>query len=303
MPASLDGPAALLFDRLGPDMPFLTKMAIANQWLLGRLIIRQLSIFEATNALVRTTTAATMIEGGIKENVLPARARAVVNFRIKPGDTIDKVLSHVKTAIADPRVTVKLLDPTSARTRHPSQARPQTPIARSSKRSARSSQPLRSPRRSSWADRLSRIRTHRRRRLSIPAIHNRPRRHKTNPRHRRANLDRVVSKLRALLHPVADKRSVRVMLPPSESPCEKQVIIITLDLERVRELIPTSCTSCPPCGSEFRRRGGEKNQSKRFPEGGQEVKEGKSRSEAEQFACPSHRAAVGLDFCVVCQNL
>ena len=43
MPASLDGPAALLFDRLGPEMPFLTKMAIANHWLLGDLIIRQLS--------------------------------------------------------------------------------------------------------------------------------------------------------------------------------------------------------------------------------------------------------------------
>ncbi len=119
MAASLDGPAALLFDRLGPEMPFLTKIAIANQWLLGRLIIRQLAASDATNALVRTTTAATMIEGGIKENVLPARARAVVNFRIKPGDTIDKVLAHVKRTIADPRVTVTILNPASARSASP----------------------------------------------------------------------------------------------------------------------------------------------------------------------------------------
>ena len=115
MPASLDGPAALLFDRLGPEMPFLTKLAIANRWLLGRVIIGQLTNGPATNALVRTTTAATMIEGGVKENVLPARASAVVNFRIKPGDTIDGVVGHVRKTVADPRVAIKLLDPDMAR--------------------------------------------------------------------------------------------------------------------------------------------------------------------------------------------
>jgi carboxypeptidase PM20D1 len=115
MTASLDGPAALLFDRLGPEMPFLTRLAIANRWLFGRLIIAELAGSPATNALVRTTTAATIFEGGVKENVLPARARAVVNFRIKPGDTIDGVLAHVRKTVADSRVTIKLLDPAGAR--------------------------------------------------------------------------------------------------------------------------------------------------------------------------------------------
>ncbi len=119
MPASLDGPAALLFERLGPEMPFLTRLAIANRWLFDRMIISKLSSGEATNALVRTTTAATVIEGGVKDNVLPARARAVVNFRIKPGDTIDGVVAHVKRSVADPRVTIKLLDPGGARNASP----------------------------------------------------------------------------------------------------------------------------------------------------------------------------------------
>ena len=44
-------------------------------------------------------------------------------------------------------------------------------------------------------------------------------------------------------------------------------------------LIPPSCTSCPPCGSEFLLRGGDKSQSKRLPQGGQEVQEGKLRSD------------------------
>jgi carboxypeptidase PM20D1 len=119
MPASLDGPAALLFDSLGPDMPFLTRLAIANRWLLEGMIIGKLTGSEATNALVRTTTAATIIEGGVKDNVLPAHARAVVNFRIKPGDSIEGVLAHVKAMVADSRVTIRLLDPEGARDASP----------------------------------------------------------------------------------------------------------------------------------------------------------------------------------------
>jgi carboxypeptidase PM20D1 len=37
--------------------------------------------------MMRTTTAMTMLNAGVKENVLPGRAEAVVNFRILPGDT------------------------------------------------------------------------------------------------------------------------------------------------------------------------------------------------------------------------
>jgi carboxypeptidase PM20D1 len=38
--------------------------------------------------------------------VLPAKARAVVNFRIAPGDTVESVLHHVRRVVDDPRVTV-----------------------------------------------------------------------------------------------------------------------------------------------------------------------------------------------------
>jgi carboxypeptidase PM20D1 len=115
MPAALDGPAALLFDRLGPEMPFLTRMALANRSIFGGLVLRQLEASPTTGALVRTTTAATIFQGGVKENVLPARARAVVNFRLKPGDTVVGVLAHVKKVVADPRVHVGLLAGSAAR--------------------------------------------------------------------------------------------------------------------------------------------------------------------------------------------
>ena len=63
--------------------------------------------------------------------------------------------------------------------------------------------------------------------------------------------------------------------------------------------IPPSCTSCPPCGSEFLLRGGDKNQSKRLPQGGQEATGGEITIGREQSASPSHLAVVGLDLCLV----
>jgi carboxypeptidase PM20D1 len=46
------------------------------------------------------------VEGGVKANVLPSKARAVVNFRIAPGDTVESVLEHVRKTVGDSRVKV-----------------------------------------------------------------------------------------------------------------------------------------------------------------------------------------------------
>lgn len=106
MPARLDGGAAALFDTLAPEMSFGMKLLFANQWLTRPLILRELAKQPATNATIRTTTAPTMLRAGDKENVLPASATAVVNFRLLPGDSPGDVLTHVQAAIADARVTV-----------------------------------------------------------------------------------------------------------------------------------------------------------------------------------------------------
>ena len=60
------------------------------------LVIRRLENTPTTNAMVRTTTAVTMFQAGTEENVLASRARAVVNFRILPGDSTASVLEHVR---------------------------------------------------------------------------------------------------------------------------------------------------------------------------------------------------------------
>ncbi|WP_231390305.1 M20/M25/M40 family metallo-hydrolase [Nocardia sp. CNY236] len=68
------------------------------------LITRVMATQPQTAALVRTTTAPTVIRGGVRANVLPAQAEALVNFRILPGDSVAAVLRHCRKVVRDPQV-------------------------------------------------------------------------------------------------------------------------------------------------------------------------------------------------------
>jgi carboxypeptidase PM20D1 len=91
---------------LGPEQGLLRRVLFANLWLFGGVVKGQLANSRAGNALVRTTVAPTMLQGSVKENVLPARARALVNFRLLPGSSIDALTRQVVEIVDDPRVAV-----------------------------------------------------------------------------------------------------------------------------------------------------------------------------------------------------
>ena len=61
-------------------------------------------------ALVRTTIAATMQDGGSAANVLPSRASATLNVRILPGETVAGTERRIRRRIRDPKVAITLLD-------------------------------------------------------------------------------------------------------------------------------------------------------------------------------------------------
>ena len=88
-------------------MPLLMKTLLANRWLTAPLLIRQMGNEGTTNAMIRTTTAPTIISGGVKDNVLPSTAMAKVNFRILPGDTPASVEDQVRKIINDERIHIK----------------------------------------------------------------------------------------------------------------------------------------------------------------------------------------------------
>ena len=63
-----------------------------------------------TLPFVRTTTALTMFNAGVKENVVPQRAEAKVNFRLLPGDTPDMVVQHIEALVDDPLIEITYED-------------------------------------------------------------------------------------------------------------------------------------------------------------------------------------------------
>ena len=107
MPSRLDILLPTLM-RIGHLLPFWLQVMVANSWLFKPLIIRGLQKNAQTKAVLQTTHAATMIQGGIKDNILPASAIAKVNCRLLPGDSLDAVIQWVKQVVNDPRVEVSL---------------------------------------------------------------------------------------------------------------------------------------------------------------------------------------------------
>ena len=107
MPARLTPVVEEMLLRLAPEMSLGLRIPLANLWAFRPLIVRALLRNDRIGATLRTTTAATMVSGSPKENVLPIIARGLVNFRILPGDTPEMVLDHVRRTVDDTSVHVE----------------------------------------------------------------------------------------------------------------------------------------------------------------------------------------------------
>ena len=109
-PMALAGPTRGMVEAMAPYLPFPRRFLIANLWLTAPLVSRSLAQSPLGAALLHTTTAPTMLQAGIKDNVLPPEASAVVNFRILPGETIASVTERVRRVVDDSRISVGPLD-------------------------------------------------------------------------------------------------------------------------------------------------------------------------------------------------
>jgi len=109
LPAHLNGAAEGMLGLVGREMPLGARVMMANLWLTRPLVVRMLARSPVTNASLRTTTAPTMIQGSPKQNVLPIRAQAIVNFRIIPGETPESVVEHIRKVVDDSNVVVTIV--------------------------------------------------------------------------------------------------------------------------------------------------------------------------------------------------
>ncbi len=99
MPVHRGGVSGGLLDGLALELPFYARLVLANRWIFAPVLNVVFSRVPALDAMFRTTTAVTIINGGVKENVLPIRARAIANFRIHPEDSVDLVVAHVRRVV------------------------------------------------------------------------------------------------------------------------------------------------------------------------------------------------------------
>lgn len=109
-PRSFNPVVNAFMDKVGPDMDFKIKFVFANRGVFKSILLDQYEKEKSGNATIRTTTSPTIFEAGIKENIIPTAARAVINFRIIPGEIIEDVIAHAKKVINDDRVQIDMLN-------------------------------------------------------------------------------------------------------------------------------------------------------------------------------------------------
>ncbi len=103
-------PAKEMFNVLARHSTFLYRMLFANLWLFMPVLNFYTRLVGGDlNAMLRTTTAFTQMEGSKGINVIPPVARMASNHRIAPGDTVDGCLERIKRVIDDDKVEVKLI--------------------------------------------------------------------------------------------------------------------------------------------------------------------------------------------------
>ncbi len=108
MPVELRPPASDMFEYVAPEMSWPLKAVLTNRWLFDPMLRWQLGQSNSTRALLQTTQAPTMLQGSPKSNVLPQSVKATINYRIRPGDTSDAVLEHVRKVVGDSSLRIDI---------------------------------------------------------------------------------------------------------------------------------------------------------------------------------------------------
>jgi carboxypeptidase PM20D1 len=110
LPSKLSAPLEGFIEYLGPEMPFVLRLAFSNTWLFKDIIIGEYEKSNSGKALVNTTFAPTVFNAGFKENVIPQQAQLTVNVRILPGTSVDDIKSHIISTIDNPSIELEILD-------------------------------------------------------------------------------------------------------------------------------------------------------------------------------------------------
>lgn len=107
----LPAPTLELFSRMAPFASGPLKPLLARAAQLQPVLARALVVAgHESAALARTTIAVTTLSGSPAHNVIASTAKAVVNLRIMPGESVAEATAHVRRAVRDDHVHLDLLE-------------------------------------------------------------------------------------------------------------------------------------------------------------------------------------------------
>ena len=110
-PSRFTSTARAMFEAAGTGATGALGVLYRNARITGPVLRRALvAAGPEGEAMTRTTRVATEIEGGHAQNAIPERARATVNVRVLPGETLAGATEHIRRAVDDPLVQVRLVD-------------------------------------------------------------------------------------------------------------------------------------------------------------------------------------------------
>ncbi|MEM2281730.1 MAG: M20/M25/M40 family metallo-hydrolase, partial [Candidatus Bathyarchaeia archaeon] len=96
--------------------------------ILDTLARRDKAMAEELRAMLRMTVAPTIIQGGVKENIIPSECEAVFDCRILPGQTTEEAFNRIKGLLAD--IGLDKLEFEVIQANEPSESPTNTPLYR-----------------------------------------------------------------------------------------------------------------------------------------------------------------------------
>lgn len=109
--AHLTQPVLEMFKTLGRHSTLSYRVIFANLWLFMPLLkVLFTKQGGEMNALIRTTTAITKMEGSKAYNVLPPYAEIGMNLRLMPNDTVASAKKYVEDTIGNPDIKVEVVE-------------------------------------------------------------------------------------------------------------------------------------------------------------------------------------------------
>ncbi len=109
IPTRITPPIKAYLERISSyNTNFFEKMQLSNLWLFEKWVLHNMTQNRSSNALVRTTLVPTVVNSGVRDNVIPTFATAMVNSRILPGETPNTVKAYVEKIVNDTNVKISI---------------------------------------------------------------------------------------------------------------------------------------------------------------------------------------------------